>query len=651
MLLDFGRANWLEKARQQPDKVKQVLQKIKTDGVGPTLEAVRAKLDQPVALGYSNVGVVVERGSGVTEFAVGDRVVSNGPHAEVVSVAKNLAAKVPEGVTDESAAFTVVGAIALQGIRLLEARVGETVVVTGLGLIGLLAVQILKAQGCRVIGLDFDETKLRLAEAMGAVALQAGDGAGAVEYARRVTGGMGVDGVLLTAATKSSEPVQVAAEMCRQRGRIVLVGVTGLELSRDAFYKKELTFQVSCSYGPGRYDAAYEQGGQDYPYGLVRWTAKRNFEAVLQLMAEGRIDTSPLVTHRFKIDEAEQAYAVLQGDRGALGILLEYPERPREELMRRTVVVGPARAAAAGSKVAVIGAGGYATKVLMPALQAAGLDLKVVVANGGVSSYYAARKFGAELASTEAVVALEDGEVGGVVVATRHDSHGRYVEAALRAGKHVFVEKPMALGMEELEAIEKAWREKGGVVTVGYNRRYAPQAVKMKGLLAGVKAPKVIVITVNAGSIPGDHWTQDATAGGGRLVGEGCHFLDLARYLAGSRIETARWERMEADTATLLMRFEDGSQASVHYLANGHRGYPKERVEVFCAGKILQLDNWRKLKGYGWKGFSSMNLWKQDKGNAACVAAWARAMQGEAGAVPPMEEVLEVGRWVVEAAG
>jgi threonine dehydrogenase-like Zn-dependent dehydrogenase len=405
MLVEFGKANWLDKARQQPDKVRMVLEKIRTDGLQPTIEAVFRKLDQPLPLGYCNVGRVAGFGSGVSGFSVGQRVVSNGQHAEAVSVPANLCAPVPDAVSDEAAAFTVLGAIGLQGIRLVQPTLGETVVVTGLGLIGLMTVQLLRAQGCRVLGLDFDADKLALARRFGAEVVDLSAGQDPVSAAMTYSRGRGVDAVLITAATKSSEPVHQAAQMCRRRGRIVLVGVTGLELSRADFYEKELSFQVSCSYGPGRYDPNYEERGVDYPVGFVRWTEQRNFEAVLDMMADGRLDVAPLISHRFDIEDAEKAYSVVAGSEPSLGILLRYPgfdltEAARTVNLRSGRGVGNGSsegaqgAAGAVPRVSFIGAGNYAAGVLIPAFKAAGARLHSVASCGGASGAYAGRKFG-----------------------------------------------------------------------------------------------------------------------------------------------------------------------------------------------------------------------------------------------------------------
>ncbi|MDZ4251832.1 MAG: bi-domain-containing oxidoreductase [Sulfuritalea sp.] len=669
MMIEFGKAGWIDKARQQPDKVRMVLDKIRTDGLLPTVDAVFNKLDQPLPLGYCNAGRVLKVGAGVTAFAVGDRVVSNGKHAEAVSVPVNLCAKVPDAVSDEEAAFTVVCAIGLQGIRLAQPTLGEAVVVTGLGLIGLVTVQLLRAQGCRVLGLDFDADKLALARAMGAEVVNLAAGEDPVAAAQRFSRGRGVDAVLITASTKSNEPVHQAAQMCRKRGRIVLVGVTGLELSRADFFEKELTFQVSCSYGPGRYDPSYEDKGNDYPVGFVRWTEQRNFEAVLDMMADGRLDVKPLISHRFPIDDAEQAYALVGGAGPSLGILLAYPQDeelalagPRSGIpgrqspvRRSTVQLQPAAAApAAACSIGVVGSGNYATAVLIPAFKAAGARLKVVASSAGVSGLHAGRKFGFEQTTTDTAGVLGDFAVNAVVITTRHDSHAGLVIDALKADKHVFVEKPLCLTLDELASIEAAAATSAGRVMVGFNRRFAPQVQRIKQLLAGTGGPKAFVMTVNAGAIPAEHWTQDSEVGGGRIIGEACHFIDLLRFLAGAPIVEWRRTDMAAatqDTLSLQLSFADGSIGTVHYFANGPKSFPKERLEVFAGGRALQLDNFRRLTGFGWPGFSKLNLWRQDKGQKACAAAFVQAVETGGAAPIPLEELIEVARVTIEAAG
>ncbi len=665
MLVDFGKAGWIEKARQQPDKVRMVLDKIKTDGLMPTIESVLNKLDQPLPLGYCNVGRVLEAGSGLVGYAHGDRIVSNGKHAEAVCVPVNLTARVPDNVSDDEAAFTVLGAIALQGIRLVQPTLGETVVVTGLGLIGLVTVQLLRSHGCRVLGLDFDPEKLALARKFGAETVNLAAGEDPVKAAQAYSRGRGVDGVIITAATKSNEPMHQAALMCRKRGRIVLVGVTGLELSRADFFEKEITFQVSCSYGPGRYDPNYEEKGNDYPVGFVRWTEQRNFEAILDMMSDGRLDVKPLISHRFAIEDAEKAYDLVGGSGPSLGILLEYPAESAKSdaTVRQSTVAIPASTKGAApsvpcASIGLVGSGNYATAVLIPAFKAAGARLRTVASSAGVSGLHAGRKYGFEQTTTDTDSIFADASVNALVVATRHDNHASMVVKALRAGKNIFVEKPIALTEAELAEIETAHADaaakgKAPLVMVGFNRRFAPHVVKMKSLLAGARGPKAFVMTVNAGAIPAEHWTQDREVGGGRIVGEGCHFIDLLRFLAGERITAVRTNTMEspsADSVSIELRFADGSIGTVHYFANGSKSFPKERIEVFAQGRVLQLDNYRRLTGFGWPGFKKMNLWSQDKGQKSCAAAFVQAV-ASAGAAPiPFEELIEVGRATILAA-
>lgn len=647
MLVAFARASLLGKARQQPERVREVFEKVRAHGVRATVEAVRTRLEQPLALGYCNVGRVLEVGAGVSGFEAGERVVSNGKHAEVVVVQKNLCARVPDGVDDDSAVFTVLAAIGLQGVRLVVPTVGECVVVIGLGLIGLITVQILRANGCRVLGVDPDPARLRLAKQFGAEVVGVAGGGDPLEAARRFSRDRGVDAVVITASTPSSEPISQAATMARKRARIVLVGVTGLELSRADFYEKELSFQVSCSYGPGRYDPGYEQGGNDYPVGFVRWTAQRNFEAVLDLMASGALEVKSLISHRFDIGSADKAYDILASSTPSLGIILDYPPRPQAPgslaPVARTVVAAPA-AAAASPRLAFIGAGNYAGRVLIPAFRASGASLHTVVSASGVSAAYQAKRRAFTCASTDAGAAIHDPNVDAVVVATRHDSHARYALEALQAGKSVFVEKPLCLTTDELTAVAQAAAAANALLMVGFNRRFAPHVVRMKALLAAVPGPKALVMTVNAGAIPAVHWTQDPDIGGGRLLGEGCHFVDLLRHLVGAPIVAHDARLMDAptrDSASIVLSFADGSIGTIHYFANGGKGFPKERLEVFTSGRVLRLDDFRRLTGFSWPGFSRMTLWRQDKGQHACARAFVEAVRG--GAAPiPLAEIVEV---------
>ncbi len=657
MMVEFGKAGWIEKARQQPDKVRMVLDKMKTDGVMPTIEAVFNKLDQPLPLGYCNVGEVIAVGAGVVGFEVGDRVASNGKHAEVVCVPVNLCAKVSPSVTDEEAAFTVLGSIALQGIRLVQPTLGECVVITGMGLIGIVTAQLLRAHGCRVLGSDFDPAKLEMARRFGVETVDLSAGQDPIAAADLFSRGRGVDAVIITAATKSNEPMHQAALMCRKRGRIVLVGVTGLELSRDDFFKKEITFQVSCSYGPGRYDPNYEEKGQDYPVGYVRWTEQRNFEAVLDMMSDGRLSVKPLISHRFAIGDAERAYEVVGGSEPSLGIVLNYPASQSVEpgskgVLQQTVNCNQASALVGQVSVSFVGAGNYATAVLIGAFKEGGARLRSIASSAGVSGLHAARKYGFEQTTTDTGSLFTDARTTALVITTRHDSHAGFVCDALKTGKHVFVEKPLCLTRGELASVEAAYQSSGGrqTVMVGYNRRFAPQVQKMKALLGARSGPKSFIATMNAGAIPADHWVHDAEQGGGRIIGEACHYVDLLRFLAGSPIashSTSFMRSSTADTATITLRFEDGSLGTIHYFANGSKAFPKERVEAFAGGGVLQLDNFRSLRGFGWEGFSKMNLWRQDKGQRACAAAFLAAAKGGSSPIA-FNEIVEVARTCIE---
>ncbi|MBD5781451.1 bi-domain-containing oxidoreductase [Pelagicoccus sp. NFK12] len=659
MLVDFGKANWIDKARQQPDKVRMVLKKIKTDGLMPTIEAVRSKLDQPLPLGYCNAGTVLE--SKVDGIKPGDRIVSNGPHAEVVRMPKNLCAKIPDNVDDESAAFTVLGSIALQGVRLAKPTIGESVAVIGLGLIGLITVQILRANGCRVIGIDFDSEKCKFAQSFGAETVDLSKGEDPVAAGMAFSRGRGMDAVIITASTKSDEPVSNAANMSRKRGRIILVGVVGLQLSRAEFYDKELTFQVSCSYGPGRYDDSYELKGQDYPVGFVRWTEQRNFEAILDMMASGAIDMRPLISHRFSFDDALDAYAQLD-DKSSLGILLEYPEAAGPDLVSSTIRLTEAKRAPQKAQCSFLGGGNYAGRILIPAFSKAGASLDTIVTSSGASGATQGRKHGFQNAATSEDAVLNSASTDTIAIATRHNLHAKQTCEALKAGKNVFVEKPLAMTLDELSEIEACYRAAGNnqpLVMVGFNRRFSQHATKMKALLDSVKEPKSLVFTINAGEIPMDHWTQDPAIGGGRIIGEACHFIDFARFLVGAPIKSFYGAKLgnpdqrlatTEDKATLILSFEDGSQATIHYLANGDKGFPKERIEAFAGQKVLQLDNFKSLKGFGWKGFSKFKTRSQDKGQNACVQAFVDAIKSGSAAPVEMDQLIEVSRVTIQLA-
>ena len=664
MLVEFSKANLVDKVRQQPDKVKMVLDKVKTDGLFPTIDAVRSKLDQPLPLGYCNAGVVLE--AGVNEFSVGDRVVSNGNHAEVVPISKNLCAKIPEAVDYESAAFTVLGAIGLQGIRLVNPSLGESVVVFGLGLIGLMTVQMLRANGCSVLGIDLESARCELAKQFGAETVDISKGEDPVAFAQAFSRGRGVDAVIVATSTQSDEVMHQAALMCRKRARIVLVGLVGMNLRRDDFFKKEITFQVSASYGPGRYDSNYEEKGQDYPIGFVRWTEQRNFEAVLDMMAAGTLDVKPLITHRYKIDDAVKAFGLLN-DSSALGILLEYPVQDESHL--RTPVVELDCSDKVSYKptdtiVGFIGAGNYASRTLIPAFKKSGVVLDTLVTSGGVSGVHNGNKAGFRIAATELDALWDKDSINTVAIVTRHNNHASMVVSALEAGKHIFVEKPLALKLCEIDMIDNAFRKVNKErsdplrLMVGFNRRFAPHVLKMKSLLENKREPKSIVITVSPGYIPADHWTQDQYVGGGRILGEGCHFIDLMRFLVGHAITDhhammmgdAPGVEVRDDKVSINLSFADGSFGTIHYLANGGKAFQKERIEIFCGNAVLQMNNYRVLQGFGWPCFKKMKLFKQDKGQEACVKAFVNSICDGKPTPIPYSEVMESSRISIEVA-
>jgi len=648
MLVEFGNASLIQKARQQPDKVRMVLDKIRSDGLMPTMEAVFNKLGQPLPLGYCNVGRIIAVGAGVTEFQIGDRVASNGPHAEIVCVPKNLCARVPDGVSDDAAAFTVIGSIGLQGIRLLQPTFGETVVVVGLGLIGLIAAQILKANGCRVIGFDFDQAKVDIAKCGGLVAVNPASGTDQVKFVEEQTSGVGADAVLITASAKTNDIISQAARMTRKRGRIVLVGVIGLDISRAEFYEKELSFQVSCSYGPGRYDEQYEQNGHDYPIGFVRWTEKRNFEAILSALASGQLDVEQLITERVQIADFQKIYGSIGQSRSIASILL-YDDVIDS---RSAVTVDKRSFDKCKGVVAIIGAGNFTSATVLPALKPLDAKLKYIVSAGGLTATTLAKRAGFAIAATDYKEVLADQEVDLVMITTRHNMHAAMVVEALKAGKHVFVEKPLCLNENELAEIEQVYRSRASdprspLLTVGFNRRFAPLSLRMKSLLG--QGGLNIVATMNAGFIPANSWIHDLQVGGGRIIGEACHYIDLCSFLTGSRVVSVCMNALgtapgeSTDNASILLRYANGSNAVINYFANGNKAYAKERIEAHSQERTLILDNWRSLTGFGFKGFTSQNT-KQDKGHAEQFRLLVDRLKTGGEALISFEEILNTTR-------
>lgn len=652
MLVQFGKATLFQKARSQPERVRQVFDKIRTDGLLPTIEAVFRKLDEPLPLGYSNAGEVIEVGEGVREFAIGDRVASNGPHAELVAVPANLVAKIPENVSDEAAAFTVIGAIGLQGIRLAQPELGETFVVIGLGLIGQITAQLLRAAGCKVVGLDFDEAKVTFARSAGILALNSGGESDPVKQVLAATSGLGADGVIITASTTSNDVISQSARMSRKRGRIVLIGVVGLNINRADFYEKELTFQVSCSYGPGRYDDAYEEKGRDYPLGYVRWTENRNFQAVLAALSSGALNVTPMITQRAAFSDFGAIYGNM--DSGGLASLLIYSDAAPA---RATLTLSEFAFAASDRALALVGAGNFSKMVVMPALAAAKAPVKAIVSANGVTGTGLARKYRVPISSTDFDGVIADPQVGGVVITTRHDLHASMAARALRGGKHVLVEKPLCLDareLRELEVLVAALPAGGPTLSVGYNRRFSTHTGKIRLLLGERPGPLAFVATINAGEIPVNSWVHDPRVGGGRLLGEACHFVDLAIFVTGSLIVEVSAAGLDGnsaptnDTASILLRHANGSTSVVNYFANGHRTVSKERIEVHSQGRTLLLDNFRELRGYGFRSFETLKT-RQDKGHDREFALFAERLRLGGPALIPWPEIVNSTRATMAA--
>ena len=641
MLVEFGKASLIQKARQQPDKVKMVLDKIKTEGLMPTLETVFNKLEQPLPLGYCNVGKVIEVGEGVTDFRVGDRVASNGQHAEFVSIPQNLAAHIPDNISDDEAVFTVIGSIGLQGIRLINPTIGETIVVIGLGLIGLIAAEMLVANGCKVIGYDLDDAKVEIAKTKGIIAFNPLKGNDPVKFVNNETNNVGADAVLITASTKSNDIISQAAQMSRKRGRIVLVGVIGLDISRADFYEKELSFQVSCSYGPGRYDDDYEFKGIDYPLPYVRWTEKRNFETILQLISSGKLVVKELITEVIALEDFNTIYSDI-GNSKSIASIFKYKE---SNTPKYSIVVNEKEPIFTKGGIGIVGAGNFTKMTMLPALKNTKANIKHIVSSEGVNGTVLAKKYNISHSTTDYELVLDDENVDLIMITTRHNLHAEMVIKALNKGKHVFVEKPLALNNEELKAIEESYKNNNGSLMIGFNRRFSPHIQKIKSLVGD--APMNIVATMNAGNIPPDVWVHDMLIGGGRIVGEACHYLDLMIFLSGSKIKSVCMNAMgenpseNTDNASILVKMENGSSGVVNYFANGAKSYSKERLEVFSQEKVLIMDNFIKTSGYGFKGFSKLKT-KLDKGHKTQFAQIIKNLNKGSVQLIPYEELINV---------
>jgi predicted dehydrogenase/threonine dehydrogenase-like Zn-dependent dehydrogenase len=643
MLVGFARAGILGKVIRQEAKAKMVLDKIRSDGLIPTARAVLNKLEQPIALGYCNAGEVIGVGENVSDISLGDMVASNGPHAEVVCVSRNLLAKIPENVTADEAVFMVPGAIGLQGIRLLGPSLGETVVVIGLGLIGLLTAQLLLIHGCQVVGMDPDESRLKIAESKGMITFNPGSG-NAQNFILNLTNGVGVDGVIIAASSTRHDVISQAAKMSRKRGKIVLIGDVGLNINRADFYENELTFQVSCSYGPGRYDTNYEEKGLDYPVSHIRWTANRNFQEILRLLSLGRLNVKPLITESVPLTDFKKVYSDITRSK-SIATIFEYPDIVEQN---RVVRYENSGFQAGKGVIGIIGAGNFTRSTLLPALRKT--EIKYIASAGGLSGATLAKKYKIPVNTTDYLHILDDQAVDLVMIATRHHLHARLVIDSLKAGKHVFVEKPLAIFENELADVITAFldsKSKNVVLTVGFNRRFSPHVQKMKALL-GQQAMNVI-ITVNAGFLAMDSWVRDRDIGGGRIIGEVCHFIDLAAYLTGSRITTVFTSALEdnigetSESVSIFLKFENGSKAAIHYFSNGHKALMKERVEVHANGQSLILENFQKLTGYGFKGFSKMST-SQDKGHRTMFEKLLHSIRSNGEAIMSFDEIVNTSK-------
>lgn len=651
LALDFARKSLLAKARSRPDLVKQVVRKLQQEGPLPTYRAVMTRLEAPQPLGYSSAGVVLAAGEGVGGFAPGDRVACAGAgyanHAELIVVPENLAVRVPDGVPLDQAAFATLGAIALQGIRVGQPTLGEVAAVVGLGLIGQLAVQLLRANGCRVLGLDLSPQRVEQALACGATWAMRPDEVSDA-WRDQATGGHGIDLALVAAAAETSAPIQLAADLCRHKGKVVVVGAMPMELDRRTFYEKELELRMSTSYGPGRYDRRYEELGLDYPLPYVRWTENRNLGALLDLVSAGAVRPDRLATEQVPFDDAPGVYAELaQGRRAALAVVFRYAEEPAVAQGLRLAPAAPASAPSALG-VAFLGAGNYAKGVLLPAL--AGIPEarpQWLIAATGPSARATAEKFGFPACGTDPEEALGDPAVGIVFIATRHDSHASLAARALRAGKAVWLEKPPALAAEELAELECAVRETGGFLTVGYNRRFSAHAREMRKAFAQRQGPLAIHYVVAAGPTPEGTWITDPKQGGGRIVGEVCHFVDLCSFLAGSRPARVFARALGADperddSVAAQVTFADGSVAQIQYLASASSALPKERFEASADGRTVACENFRSTRFAGRRRpFRTLN---QDKGQATALREVLQAAREGRPAPFAFEEIAAVSR-------
>lgn len=654
--IDMGKKNLFQKAKARPDLVKQVLKKIQTEGLKKTFQTVTSRLNSPSPLGYSCAGSVIAAGGLVEGIQPGDRVACGGAdyanHAEFVTIPKNLVVKIPENVSDEEAAFTTVGSIAMQGVRLADPKMGETFLVLGLGLLGQIAVQLLRANGCNVIATDLDSSLVTQAETFGAVGVKA---SGDVEgLCKELTSGHGVDGVLVCAGTSSNQPIELCGAVTREKGRVVVVGAVRMDIPREDFFKKEINVVISRSYGPGRYDTAYEENGNDYPLGYVRFTEQRNMKTFLELISQGKVDVKTLITHRYTIDQASEAYQLIEGAKTEpyLGIIMQYNAENRiiDKASRIAINSKPINKEKLG--LSFFGAGNYATASLLPPLSdRADVEFRGLVTASGRTAQGVASQFGFSFCAGDYQEIL-DSDTDAIMVTTRHDTHASSVIAAIKAKKHVYVEKPIALNFEELQLIhtEKLKSQnkdpsenQNSQVMVGFNRRFAPSTLSVNEHFKNVKSPLVVNIRINSGFIPGDHWIQDPTIGGGRIIGEGCHFVDLASALTQSNpktvtcIGTAKESKSALlnDNVSIMLTFENGSIANIIYVADGSKAMQKETVEIFGGGRSAIINDFKEATLFsGENKIEVKKLMAQDKGQKSMLTAWLKGLKSGEACIP-----------------
>jgi len=655
MLVEFARQSLAGKAKSRPDLVRQVLNKAQREGLLTTIDAAMNKLDQPMALGYASAGTIIEVGQDLERFKVGDRVACGGGghavHAEFAAIPKNLMVPIPESVDFEAAAFTTIGAIAMQGFRLAEVGVGSRVAVIGLGLLGLLTTGIANAAGCQVLGVDLDPERVKLANQIGAQ--HAVTREQAVEAAEIFSLGNGVDAVLVCADTQTNDPVVLAGEIARDRGKVVVIGAVGMDIPRKTYYEKELDLVVSRSYGPGRYDTDYEEKGKDYPISYVRWTENRNMASFLDLLDLGKLDVSSLITHRIPIEEGKRAYELITGEEHHLGVILTYGEEALAEenripnLKAPTVRVKPGEILALG----VLGAGNYAQATFLPVInKVSGIAPVGIVSASGTSAHHAAQRFGFGFAASDPKSVIDDPAINMIAILTRHNLHTPQILEAFEAGKNVYCEKPLAINKDQLEQIKEALqKENQPLLMLGFNRRFAPLAKQMKAFIDKRQEPLFAHYRVNANILPPDHWLMDPEVGGGRIIGEACHFIDFLTYLVGENPTAVSTQglpdqgKYHEDNVVMQFNFPDGSIGVVSYLANGDKSYPKEYLEVFSSGRIAVLDDWRKLELIvNGKRKVKRHILAQDKGHKNAWLAFQNAVMEKNLPPIPYEQVLGV---------